>query len=146
MIRRKLHILSNGPKFSAGRPLLPACNFSGTMSTIHTTYRFGAVASLKFLLIENMIPPLLVHVYYGIMAGWIRIPRGLEVRLGPGDIVLDGDSPPPWKGAQRTPLFGPLLFPTSLQAQILPITHMSSRLGSAWQAAIVSIVPELPPV
>jgi len=31
----------------------------------------------------------------GIMAGWIRIPLGTEVHLGPGDIVLDGDSPPP---------------------------------------------------
>ena len=30
------------------------------------------------------------NVYYGQMAGWIRIPLGTEVSLGPGDIVLDG--------------------------------------------------------
>jgi len=28
--------------------------------------------------------------YYGQMAGWIRIPLGTEVSLGPGDIVSDG--------------------------------------------------------
>jgi len=31
MIRRKLHILSNGAKLSDGRPLLPAYNFAATM-------------------------------------------------------------------------------------------------------------------
>jgi len=29
------------------------------------------------------------NVYYGQMAGWIRIPLGTEVSLGPGDIVSD---------------------------------------------------------
>jgi len=28
-------------------------------------------------------------------AGWIKMPLGTEVGLGPGDIVLDGDPPPP---------------------------------------------------
>ena len=39
---------------------------------------------------------------------------GIEVRLGPGDIVLDGSpAPPPQKGAQQPPLFGPcLLWPS----------------------------------
>jgi len=46
--------------------------------------------SLKFLAIENMPPHFLAHVSYGQMAGWIRIPLGTEVGLGPGDIVLDG--------------------------------------------------------
>jgi len=54
MIRQKLHILSNSAKFSAGRPVLPAYNFSATVFTICTTYRLGAVGSLKFLGIENM--------------------------------------------------------------------------------------------
>jgi len=34
-------------------------------------------------------------------AGWIKMPLGTEVGLGPGHIVLDGDpAPPPEKGAQ----------------------------------------------
>jgi len=37
-------------------------------------------------------------VYCGQMVGWIRIPLGMEVGLGPGHIVLDGDPAPP-KGA-----------------------------------------------
>ena len=31
------------------------------------------------------------HVYCGQTAGWIRIPLGTEVGLGPGDIVIDED-------------------------------------------------------
>ena len=38
------------------------------------------------------------HVYCGLTAGWIRIPLGTEVGLGPGDIVLDGDPVPPKRG------------------------------------------------
>jgi len=44
-----MRISSNSEKISAGRPLLPAYNFSAIMSTIYTTYRLGAVTSLKFL-------------------------------------------------------------------------------------------------
>jgi len=37
------------------------------------------------------------------------MPVGIEVGLGPGDIVLDGDPAPPRQGAQQSPpLFGPL--------------------------------------
>ena len=33
------------------------------------------------------------------MAAWIKMPLGMEVGLGPGDFVLDGDpAPPPQKG------------------------------------------------
>jgi len=71
-----MRILSNSAKFSAGRPLLPAYNFSATMTTTYSTYRLGAVASLKFLAIENMPPHFSAHIYYGQTAGWIRIPLG----------------------------------------------------------------------
>jgi len=48
-------------------------------------------------------------VCYGKMVGWVKMPLGTEVSLGPGDIVLDGDpAPPPIKGAQP-PLFGQCL-------------------------------------
>jgi len=41
------------------------------------------------------------------LAGWIKMPLGMEVGLGPGDFVLGGDpAPPPPKGAEP-PIFGP---------------------------------------
>jgi len=56
-----LRILSNSAKFSAGRPLLPAYNFSATMASTSSTYRLKAVVSLKFSAIENM-PPISVKL------------------------------------------------------------------------------------
>jgi len=35
------------------------------------------------------------HICCGQMAGWIKMPRGKEVGLGPGHIVLDGDPAAP---------------------------------------------------
>jgi len=47
------------------------------------------------------------HVYCGQMDGWIKMPLGREVGLGPGHIVLDGDPAlPPPKGHSPTPNFG----------------------------------------
>jgi len=38
------------------------------------------------------------------MAGWINMPLGTEVGLGPGHIVLNGDpAPPTQKGAEPPP-------------------------------------------
>jgi len=34
-------------------------------------------------------------VYCGQTVEWIRMPLGMDVGLGPGDIVLDGDPAPP---------------------------------------------------
>jgi len=95
------------------------------MTTTYSTYRLGDVASLIFLPIENIPPHFSVHVYYGQMAGWIRILLGTQVRLGSGDIVLDGDpAPPPRKGTQQPPTFRPLLWSASPQARI---THTRSN-------------------
>jgi len=49
-----MRILSNSAKFSAGLPLLPACNFSATVVSTYSTYPLWFVASPKFLAIENM--------------------------------------------------------------------------------------------
>ena len=47
-------------------------------------------------------------VYCGQTVGWIKMPLGMEVCLGPGHIVLDGDpARPPLKGAQP-PNFRPM--------------------------------------
>ena len=43
--------------------------------------------------------------------GWMdRMKLGMEVGLGPGHIVLDGDpAPPPERGTAPTPIFGACL-------------------------------------
>jgi len=46
-------------------------------------------------------------VYCGQTVGWIKMKLGMQVGLGPGDIVLDGvPDPLPTKKAQP-PIFGP---------------------------------------
>jgi len=46
-------------------------------------------------------------VYCGQRVGWIKMILGTETGLRLGDIVLDGDSAPPRKGAQHPILFCP---------------------------------------
>ena len=44
------------------------------------------------------------------MAAWITMSLGMEVDLGPGDFVLDGDpAPPPQKGGGAPQVFGKCL-------------------------------------
>jgi len=59
-------------------------------------------------------------VYCGQTVGWIRMPLGKEVGLGPGRIVLDGDSAPPrTKRGTAAPNFGPcLLWPNGWMDQV----------------------------
>jgi len=40
-------------------------------------------------------PQFSAHVRCGQTAGWIKMPLGMEVGLGPGDFVLDEDPAPP---------------------------------------------------
>jgi len=40
------------------------------------------------------------HAYCGQTAGWIKMPLGMELNLGPSDVVLDGVAAFPLKGAQ----------------------------------------------
>jgi len=40
-----------------------------------------------------------------IVVGWIKMPLGTEVGLGPGDIVLDGDPAPHGQGHSSPPQF-----------------------------------------
>jgi len=56
-------------------------------------------------------------VYCGQTVGWINIKLGMEIGLGPGHILLDGDTAPPPK---NMPLFGPcLLWPNDRPSQRL---------------------------
>jgi len=52
-------------------------------------------------------------VHCGQTVGWIKMKLGVQVGLGPGHIVLDGDwgpSSPSLKGAQPPPNFRPISF------------------------------------
>jgi len=51
-------------------------------------------------------PQFPAHDGCGQMAGWIKMPLGIEVGLGPGDFVLDGAKFPPRKrGTVHLPSF-----------------------------------------
>ena len=58
-------------------------------------------------------------VYYGQAVGWIKMPLGTEVGLGPGHTVLNGDPAPPMEtGTAPPPLFGQcLLWPNGWMDQ-----------------------------
>jgi len=52
----------------------------------------------------------LAHFYCGQTAGWIKVPLGTEVNLGPGDVVLDDPvARSPKGGGAVTQIFGPCL-------------------------------------
>ena len=54
-------------------------------------------------------PQLSVHLCCGQTAGWIKMPLGREVSLGPGHIVLGGDpAPPPQRGTAAPTNFRPM--------------------------------------
>ena len=54
-------------------------------------------------------PQFSAHICCGQMAIWIKMSLGMELSLGPGDFVLDGDpAPPPQKG-HSPQIFGPCL-------------------------------------
>jgi len=47
---------------------------------------------------QGRSPQFSAHVYCGQTAAWIKMPFGTEVKLGSGDIVLDGVAAPPRRG------------------------------------------------
>ena len=74
-------------------------------------------------------------VYCGQTVGWIRMPLGMEVGLGPGDIVLDED--PKGKGKafpilDTEPAVGCHYFPPDLRLppQLHSITALWPALGA----------------
>ena len=90
-------------------------------------------------------PHFSANVRCGQTAGWTRkMPLGVEVGLGPGDIALDTDPAPPKERDTAAPhisarhsspqLFGPLLWPASPQARILRITRAVRGGRLSWQS------------
>ena len=63
-------------------------------------------------------------VYCGQTVGWIRMPLGLEVGLGLGDIVLDGDPAPPTERCTTASTFRTI----SSVARRLPISAAAELL------------------
>jgi len=64
----------------------------------------GSVMTVQFKLMTLQIktgnhgsaaPRFLAHAYCRQTAGWIKMPFGMAVRVGPDHIVLDGNSAPP---------------------------------------------------
>jgi len=70
-------------------------------------------------------------VYCSQTVGWVKMKLGMQVGLGPGHIVLDGDSAPPQKGAH------PNFRPNSIVAKRLDGSrcHLVGRYGSAHATA-----------
>jgi len=77
-------------------------------------------------------PPLFDHVYCGQMARCIKMPLDIEVGLGTGSVMLEGDSAPPTQKGAQPPVFGPsLLWPNGRPSQILLSTcYNGNRLIS----------------
>jgi len=76
-------------------------------------------------------PQFLAHVCCGQTAGWVKMPLGTEVGLGPGDIVLDEAPSFPLKRG-TAPAFRPMSIvakwsPTSATAE-----HLLSNQTVMW--------------
>ena len=70
----------------------------------HCNATFGYCHEMSSVCLSSV-----TRVYCGQMVSWIRMPLGMQVDLGPGHIVLDGDpAPPPSKG-HCPPILGPYL-------------------------------------
>ena len=67
-------------------------------------------------------PQFSAKCYCGQTAGWIKMPLDTEVALGPGDVVLDGDSAPP--KTDTAPTFRPM----SIVAKRSPIFATAEHL------------------
>jgi len=59
--------------------------------------------------LKGQNPQFSANVRCGQTAGGTNMPLGMEVGLGPGDFVFDGDPAPPEKGTPPHPIVGPCL-------------------------------------
>ena len=72
-------------------------------------------------------------MYCGQTVGWIKMPLGVEVSLGTGHIVFDGD-PAPSKGTQQPhPNFWPVIVAKWLDVSRCHLVRSMRRLGSQRQ-------------
>ena len=89
--RPRRHCVRRGPSRCAShspvRTTRRATNFCATGTSNGSPYATGPSSCLSVLSVTL--------VYCGQTVGWIRMPLGTEVGLGPGDILLDVDPAPP---------------------------------------------------
>ena len=80
------------------RTLSQTLNVADFWATLCKTVRPYAIGPLSVLSVQCF--RFVTLVYCGQTVGWIRMPLGMEVGLGPGHTVLDGDPAParPRKG------------------------------------------------
>jgi len=86
--------------------------------SIHLIHFIGR--SFVVLCYRTVVCLSVMLVYCGQTTGWIKMPLGPEVGLGPGNVVLDGDPSLPQKGGWHSPLpnFDPcLLWPSGWMDQ-----------------------------
>ena len=69
-------------------------------------------------------------VYCGQTTGWIKMPLGVEVGLGPGGVVLDGNPAPPSPKMGRSPL--PNFRPCPLWPNCWMDQDSTWHRGGAW--------------
>jgi len=103
------------------------CHGGGPRSRPHCA-RWGP----SFPLQKGQNPQFLAHFYCGKMAECIKMPLGMEVGLGPGHIVLDGDQAyPPKKGGTAAPQFSDNVYCGQMAGSIkLPLgTEVGLSLG-----------------
>ena len=79
--------------------VLVMCFWATVCKTVCPMLAIGPLSCLSLLSVTL--------VYCGQTVPWIKMELGVEVGLGPGNIVLDGD-PVPQKG-HKPPIFGPCL-------------------------------------
>ena len=94
----------------------PASSFFGRPFVKRLPY---AVGPLSICLSRLSV----TFVYCSQMVGWINMPLGTEVGLGPGHIVLDGDRAPTQKGHSSCPFQ-----PMSIFAKRSPISATAEHL------------------
>jgi len=57
---------------------------------------------------KEQSPQFSAHICCGQMTAWINVPLGMEIGLGPGDFVLDGDPASPFQKGAEPPNFRPM--------------------------------------
>jgi len=81
---------------------------------------------------KGQSPQFSAYICCGQMAGWIKMPHGREVGLGPRDIVLHGDpAHPPKKVAKPPPQFSAHLYCVKTAGWIKMALGMEVGLGPA---------------
>jgi len=116
--RLRRHSVRRGPNSSTPAPKKGTAHNFRPMSIVETGH----------IVLDGAQPPQFsAHVCCGQMAGWIKMPLGTEVDLGPGPIVLDGDPAPPFPQKRRDT--APNFRPMSLVAKWLD----GSRCHLVWR-------------